>query len=580
MSATVSTATSPTLFYDLIAPKPGVDRKSFPATDLIYKLLHHTGADVSAFRRNCQISYRLIEYARDLYDEINARILIAEESGSWEHYDAYYSAIDPLEEVLLTIVEITEIERDEYLVVSPLPPLDQPVDVWIKKFISDWQTNRTKIRESFQDLRTREELKGFITPPDDQNEIEDAKAHDDRTLLQNLLREIGDNESKVASDVPDRGKSENAEMVKKVKEGLQSALDYLKGTPKKKLGDDLGVLAIKSGMITYGVTEVMKKDEIKQHPEVYDRLYGTTIWKAAQKQVYFIWLATNIHDNLKENNDAPNLAGLDQIYGELEAALTGEVQALMPETYLKLFPLVGKIGRAYHAQSLFLASLCHKIATEYQKRKIYEAHDALEKALTKTIEAFMTAGELNNKPLTNGTNTDQTENDATTNGTIPNGIPKITGDYDSSCEKLYDDSIAEITLCYNAMKVENVGDLQKKLDDERTKDKGRLDLFKKRITKDIPTRGFVELTLSVFKGDSNGPSFHQIQAKVLQTARLSYIKWLAMKDSELKGAEFLYFETPAEKKQLELDDDIKPLVQDGKCTLHLIVKKEPGAGGN
>ncbi|CUA72925.1 hypothetical protein RSOLAG22IIIB_10396 [Rhizoctonia solani] len=543
MSATVSTATSPTLFYDLIAPKPGVDRKSFPATDLIYKLLHHTGADVSAFRRNCQISYRLIEYARDLYDEINARILIAEESGSWEHYDAYYSAIDPLEEVLLTIVEITEIERDEYLVVSPLPPLDQPVDVWIKKFISDWQTNRTKIRESFQDLRTREELKGFITPPDDQNEIEDAKAHDDRTLLQNLLREIGDNESKVA-----RGKSENAEMVKKVKEGLQSALDYLKGTPKKKLGDDLGVLAIKSGMITYGVTEVMKKDEIKQHPE--------------------------------ENNDAPNLAGLDQIYGELEAALTGEVQALMPETYLKLFPLVGKIGRAYHAQSLFLASLCHKIATEYQKRKIYEAHDALEKALTKTIEAFMTAGELNNKPLTNGTNTDQTENDATTNGTIPNGIPKITGDYDSSCEKLYDDSIAEITLCYNAMKVENVGDLQKKLDDERTKDKGRLDLFKKRITKDIPTRGFVELTLSVFKGDSNGPSFHQIQAKVLQTARLSYIKWLAMKDSELKGAEFLYFETPAEKKQLELDDDIKPLVQDGKCTLHLIVKKEPGAGGN
>ena len=60
-------------------------------------------------------------------------------------------------------------------------------------------------------------------------------------------------------------------------------------------------------------------------------------------------------------------------------------------------------------------------------------------------------------------------------------------------------------------------------------------------------------------------------AKVLQTARLSYIKWLAMK--ELKGVELLHFEAPTEKQPLHMDAEIKPLVKDNQCSLHLIVHK-------
>ncbi|CAE6465456.1 unnamed protein product, partial [Rhizoctonia solani] len=179
---------SPTLFYDLMEPRPGITRTSYPATDLIYKLLHYISRDVSSFRRNCQVSYRLVEYARDLYDEINSRILKAEESGSLEHYDAYCRAIVTLEEELRSIRGVMEVEREEYLISARLSELaEQSVDNRIKQSISGWQERRTKIRASFKSLRVREEFKGLITSAEDEIEIESARIHDDRTLLQNLL---------------------------------------------------------------------------------------------------------------------------------------------------------------------------------------------------------------------------------------------------------------------------------------------------------------------------------------------------------------------------------------------------------
>ncbi|CAE7192933.1 unnamed protein product, partial [Rhizoctonia solani] len=134
---------SPTLFYDLTLPKQGIERISYPATDLIYKLLHHIAADVSSFRRNCQVSYRLVEYARDLYDEINSRIREAESSGSWESYDAFDGAIRPLEEVLISLREVTEVEREEYLIDANPPEMaEQSIEAWISRSISDWHERR------------------------------------------------------------------------------------------------------------------------------------------------------------------------------------------------------------------------------------------------------------------------------------------------------------------------------------------------------------------------------------------------------------------------------------------------------
>ncbi|KAH7313242.1 hypothetical protein B0J17DRAFT_354073 [Rhizoctonia solani] len=565
---------SPTLFYDLTSPKAGVTRMEYPATDLIYKLLHHTGADVSSFRRNCQVSYRLVEYARDLYDEINSRIYKAEESGNWEHYDAYNRAIDPLEEVLLSIMAVTADERNEHLLHATTPDLaaglaesliEQSVETWIKRSISDWIDNRQKIRDFLDSFKIQEEFKGFLTTPlDYDTEIQSAKAHDDRTLLQNLLKSIGENESQV-----EKSKSQSSKMVKKVKDSLQSSLDFLKGSPKKSLEDELSVLAIKCAMITYGVTELMKDDKVK-HLALYDRLYGSTIWDTAQT------LATSIHDHLKRNDEAPNLSKLHTIYTELENALTGEVSVLMPEDYHRLFPLVGKIGRAYHAQSLVLASLCHQVASHFEKEKRRETREDLEKALAKTIDAFMAAEGLNNKPGTNGT--DHAANGTSTNGVASNGVRhSMTDEYDQSCERLYDESLDEIESCYAKMNMNKGSNLKEKLEAARTRDQERLKLYRTRVTKGITAREFVDLTLMVFN-DGGSSSMHKLHVKVLPTARLSYIKWMTAR--EIKDVEILRFED-TEKQPLPLDAEIKPLVKGNKCTLHVIVQKgEPKTNGS
>ncbi|KAJ1309440.1 hypothetical protein OPQ81_006216 [Rhizoctonia solani] len=557
----MSTSTlSPTLFYDLTSPKPGATRISYPATDLIYKLLHHTGADVSSFRRNCQVSYRLVEYVRDLYDEINFRIRTAEDSGKWEHYDAYNRAIDPLEEALFGIMEVTEAEREEYLLRDTSPELvEHSIESWIKQSITNWLDHRNKIRELLDGLRTQEEFKGLITPPIDyENDIHSAKTHDDQTLLQNLLSSIGENEPKL-----ERGKSQS-QLVKKVKEGLQSALDFLKGNPKKSLEDDLSVLAIKCAMIAYGVTELMKNDDIKKHPALYYRLYGNEIWDTAQK------LVASIHDHLKHNEEARNLSELHTTYKELEAALTGQVAILIPDAYHKLFPLVGRIGRAYHAQSLLLASLCHKIASHFENNPNYEARDALKEVLVKTFNAFTAAGGLNKNPTANGSG--HTVNGASTSDTISNGSgPSITGEYDKSCEQLYDECLTEIKACFESMKLGDEPDLQGKLEEARTKDQKRLELYRTRVKDVTPAREFVDLTLIVYTNDSNGSPINKLHAKILPTARLSYIKWIAAK--ELKEAEISHFEDPAQKQPMSMDANIQSLVQDKKCTLHLIVQK-------
>lgn len=85
---------SPTLYFDLTTPRSNL----YPVTEVIYNLIQILGADVCSFRRNPQTSYRLVELARDLHDEINNLIEKVEESGDWEDYIKYTEAIDPLEQ--------------------------------------------------------------------------------------------------------------------------------------------------------------------------------------------------------------------------------------------------------------------------------------------------------------------------------------------------------------------------------------------------------------------------------------------------------------------------------------------------
>lgn len=85
---------SSTLFVDLTSSSTG----SYEVTSLIKYLIELIGADVCAFRRNNQVSYRFVERARNVCDRINQLIAAVETDARWEDYFKYTAAVDILEE--------------------------------------------------------------------------------------------------------------------------------------------------------------------------------------------------------------------------------------------------------------------------------------------------------------------------------------------------------------------------------------------------------------------------------------------------------------------------------------------------
>lgn len=82
------------LFVNLTEPTA----ESYPATNVSKYLIELIGKDVCAFRRNTQVSYRVVEQARAISRTINELIKRVDENDDWDAFDKYTQAIDPLEE--------------------------------------------------------------------------------------------------------------------------------------------------------------------------------------------------------------------------------------------------------------------------------------------------------------------------------------------------------------------------------------------------------------------------------------------------------------------------------------------------
>lgn len=65
-------------------------------------MVNVVGRDVVSFRRNAQVSYLLVDRAREICDSINKHIKITENgSGTdsdWASFEKFSDAIDPVEE--------------------------------------------------------------------------------------------------------------------------------------------------------------------------------------------------------------------------------------------------------------------------------------------------------------------------------------------------------------------------------------------------------------------------------------------------------------------------------------------------
>ncbi|CEL57081.1 hypothetical protein RSOLAG1IB_12057 [Rhizoctonia solani AG-1 IB] len=541
---------SSTLFSDLTTPKL---QMRYAATDFIRHLLQHTGAEVSAFRRNCQVSYRLVEQIRDSYDALNKLIENAELTGSWEDYEKYNHAIDPLEELLLKILEVTEPEHKEYL----LPVTSTTTLGLFKGFINNWVDRRNTIRTYFDQLRKDEPFKGLVIgSTNDDDEINTAQSHDDRALLQGLLKAIATNLPNV--------KRENIKLkATQTYQDLQSIVALQSGNPPQDiLQEPLRVLTIKYAMIIYGLTELMGLT-IDPNSELYGQLYAVSVWAPAEK------LATNIHAYLQPKKDENvNLAQLDGMYDVLEKALEGDFSVDMPEAYYQLFKLVGKIGRAYHAQSMLLASLCYSAASKFDKDSAIKSNttrNSLENALIKTIEAFQAAG---------GLSAESAPKSSSQNGVDEKNAAQ------PDCAVLYNESIDVIKECFSTMSIKPHSDLREQLQDAQTKDKKRVQEVKQRLEKASPSP--VNLMLKVYIKEKTGEPNKSESVKVPQTTRLSYIKWIVEKG--LPDTSSICFERHGEASQpteLSLDTDISTLLtgDNKECILDVVINKPKPTNG-
>ena len=83
--------------------KAAANSISYPATAVSKALIEIVAEDVCTFRRNTQVSYRIVEQFSAIRKCIEDLIKEVEEptTTDWTAYDTYTEAIDPLEEYVI-----------------------------------------------------------------------------------------------------------------------------------------------------------------------------------------------------------------------------------------------------------------------------------------------------------------------------------------------------------------------------------------------------------------------------------------------------------------------------------------------
>ena len=75
------------------------NEEQYAVTDVIRRLIGIITHDVGGFKRNTFTSYQILKQSSDHLTEIKKLIKSADsDQGSWEDYDNYTKAIDPLEQ--------------------------------------------------------------------------------------------------------------------------------------------------------------------------------------------------------------------------------------------------------------------------------------------------------------------------------------------------------------------------------------------------------------------------------------------------------------------------------------------------
>ncbi|KAH9169941.1 hypothetical protein EDB89DRAFT_1364233 [Lactarius sanguifluus] len=361
-----TTAVPSSLFTTLTKPTT----EGYPATEVIKYLIEVVGRDVVSFRRNAQVSYMLVDRARDICDAINIHVKKTESGIDWSSFERFTDAIDPVEDALFKLVAFTEDEKELHLVEG-----NSVQDCII--YVNNWATNREEIWSMLDHLETTTELTNLFSGVDvtsRQVEREEARIHDDRTFFEEVIEEI------------DRAFSGLSKVPNTVRTMTGNLRELLNKVSAGAIPPGITAFTLKAGLLVQGVTRLAFETP-SLDPTTVAHLRSAPVWGAAAQLVELL--------NSTRDDDAESMDNVRVKYEEFLGFLhnfTGK-DLDVPRSYIDLLKLAGQVRRPFHSQAVALISLCRMLVTEFEK-DAYRTPDnlvSLEEVLDVTLNGLQDA---------------------------------------------------------------------------------------------------------------------------------------------------------------------------------------------
>ncbi|KAI0287752.1 hypothetical protein BC826DRAFT_738377 [Russula brevipes] len=314
----------------------------------------------------------VVERARDVIKAINEYITKVEDSttGDWDSFEKFTVAIEPLEDILFTLLAFTEDEKARYLASTG------SIDDCISS-AENWASNREGLSTALDGFDTRQEFVGLFDEPNTDSrkrEHEEAQSHDDVTLLQEIRTTV----KNFISEEPDRFPSYVRE--------AETSLDRLQtkvinGSP----ADWLTVITVQTSMLVEGVLEMVKVADLGT--DILNHLKSKSVWKAALE------LIQDLEGTDETQSALPRSAEMK--YHAFVETLKKLGSLALPGSYVDLMKQAGRIRRPFQAQAFALVSLCRFLADKFssigESVVTIENVNALEEAFDSSLVALQAA---------------------------------------------------------------------------------------------------------------------------------------------------------------------------------------------
>ncbi|KAG8796624.1 hypothetical protein FRC12_013616 [Ceratobasidium sp. 428] len=487
--------TGSSLFYDWTREESA----GFPATHLAEHLMMVIGANVCAYRRNTQTSYRFMDLSRTLIDCMHHLLQEIEHDANWDAFEQFTSTIRPLEEqeILFDLATQTDVNLAVEL-------LDHSSADKCRRYIVCWEDHRKSIRDALKLYTTRKQFTALLRlTRDDEDDILSAYKHDDRTFLSDLVTGIrGHLVQKKISMFPSQHRSVLGEISTKIKMVEKVFWNH------HNLASSAETLIIKSVMAIYGLLELAANRrsslEIEGAPDAGD------LYLSAKNLLSSI---INFGEGRTKQQEVSCL------YQAFSNQLAGDIVGL-PDTYSQIMKSLAKAGMPYHNQSLLVATLCRELAQNYRKRELKNESQyvLLQSALDQCLSTIRATAEVT-----------WPESSASSLTNLPGFNSEH---YDQhNCTQLFRDAAEALAACYTKLQTEPV---EERLQAAVAKDANRMTSIYHLISKDdvinkIDQASLIQTTVKVQTSQWNGALVGQHTVMVKPFTRLSAIEWGALK---------------------------------------------------